>query len=73
MVDRDQPSPYPFIAARLSKAAEACGTSETTLREAMEAGDLVANYLGKRATVPVVRAAELDAWVKSRPTTRGGR
>jgi len=54
----------------LRGAAEASGFGETTIREAIELGDLVAHYGGRRNSKPVIRAIDLDAWVASLPTSR---
>ncbi|MBU4213915.1 MAG: hypothetical protein KJ792_04585 [Actinobacteria bacterium] len=56
----------------LAGAAGATGISERTIRDAIASGDLVANYVGSKATKPILRAVELDAWIASLPTTRGG-
>lgn len=61
---------YPFVSADLPTAAVAAGVSETTLREAIEVGDLTAHYVGRKATKPVVTADDLHAWVSSLPTER---
>lgn len=62
---------YPFISADLPTAAAATGVSETTLREAIEVGDLTARYVGRKATKPIVAADDLHAWVQSLPVQRG--
>lgn len=51
----------------LARAAAAVGLSERTLRDAIAAGDLIAHYLGRK---PLIRRADLDAWIKSLPTER---
>ncbi|QCB93336.1 helix-turn-helix domain-containing protein [Cellulomonas shaoxiangyii] len=54
----------------LRGAAEATGLGETTIREAIETGDLIAHYAGRRNSKPVIRAVDLDEWVASLPTSR---
>lgn len=48
-------------------AAEATGLSETTIRAAEKAKELVAHYQGRK---PVFRAVDLDNWIRSLPTER---
>jgi hypothetical protein len=62
---------FPFIAAPVSRAAEAAGVSETTLRQAIALGEVVVHYAGRRATKPIIRAIYLDQWVQSLPTESG--
>lgn len=57
----------------LAGAVAATGISEDSIRAAIQSGDLVANYVGAKASKPVIRAVELDAWIASLPTTRGQR
>lgn len=54
-------------------AVAATGISETTIKAAIADGSLVANYVGAKASKPVLRAVELDAWIASMPTQRGAR
>lgn len=61
----------PFISADLSRASEATGVSVREIQRAIESGDLVAHYIGAKASKPVLAATELFAWVQSRPTERG--
>jgi hypothetical protein len=61
------------VAFTLAGAVEATGISEDTIRAAIKDGSLVANWVGEKATKPVLRAVELDAWIASLPTERGGR
>lgn len=56
----------------LDGAEAATGISRATISEAVKDGSLVAHYVGRKATKPVFRAVELDEWVRSLPTTRGG-
>lgn len=48
-------------------AVVATGIGETTIRKALNDGDLVAHYVGSK---PVIRAADLDEWVESLPTEK---
>lgn len=50
-------------------AAVASGASERSIRKALADGDLIPHYLG---TKPLIRAVDLDAWVQSLPTEKGG-
>ncbi|MBU4213916.1 MAG: hypothetical protein KJ792_04590 [Actinobacteria bacterium] len=61
------------ISYDLAGAVAATGISEDSIRAAIQSGDLVANYVGAKATKPILRAIELDAWIASLPTDRGGR
>lgn len=60
-------SEFKFVACDLAGAVEATGLSETTIRAAVEAKELVAHYQGRK---PVFRAADLDEWIRSLPTER---
>ncbi len=51
-------------------AADATGLGITSIKEAIESGDLIAHY---RGTKPVIRAIDLDEWVASLPTSRPSR
>lgn len=64
-------SAYPFISASLSRAAEAADVSESTIKTAIADGSLTAHYVGARSSKPVIRAADLDEWVQSLPTSSG--
>lgn len=71
-MDTEQPVfALPFISADIPGCAAASGVSETTIREAVAAKQLVARYAGRRASKPVIDAVELFAWVRSLPTERG--
>lgn len=59
------------VSFTLAGAVEATGISEDTIRAAVIDGTLVANYVGEKATKPVFRAVELDAWIASLTTERG--
>lgn len=58
--------PWPFVATDQRGAAEATGASVSSIKEAAASGDLVVHYLGAK---PLYRAADLDEWVESLPTT----
>ncbi len=60
------------VSYTLAEAVVATGISEDTIRAAVADGSLVAHYVGAKATKPVFRAVELDEWVESLPTTKGG-
>lgn len=62
-----RPVVYDFVAAEIKVAAEKVGLSVPVLREAQDAGDLIAHYWGRK---PVYRAVDLDAWVESLPTEK---
>lgn len=47
-------------------AAEAAGVGITSIKEAIDAGELVAHY---RGTKPLIRAVDLDEWVAPLPTS----
>jgi excisionase family DNA binding protein len=51
----------------LAGAAKATGLSDTTIRAAVDAKELVAHYQGRK---PVFRAVDLDEWIRSLPTER---
>lgn len=61
------------VAYTIAEAAEATGISATTIHEAIRDGSLVANFVGTKASKPVLRAVELDRWIASLPTRKGGR
>lgn len=61
------------VSYTLAGAVEATGISEDTIRAAIQDGSLIANFVGAKATKPILRAVELDAWIASLPTTRGNR
>lgn len=58
------------ISYTLTEAVTATGISEDTIRAAIQDGSLIANWVGAKATKPVLRAVELDSWIASLPTTR---
>lgn len=51
----------------LDGSVEATGLSKTTIRAAVDNGDLIAHYVGRK---PVFRAVDLDEWIRSLPTER---
>lgn len=55
------------VSYNVAGAVEASGIGETTLREALRAGDLIAHYVGVK---PVILAADLAEWIASLPTER---
>lgn len=55
----------PKLAYDIAGAAEATSYSQTTIREAIKNGELVARY---RNSKPVVLAEDLDEWLKDAPT-----
>ncbi|GAA1881605.1 helix-turn-helix domain-containing protein [Williamsia serinedens] len=55
---------FPFLAMKLSTAAQTVQVSEKTLRRAIAAGDLVARDFGGEYRI---EADELRAWVRSHP------
>lgn len=61
------------VSYAMADAVKATGVSEDTIRAALNDGSLVAHYVGAKATKPVFRAVELDAWIASLPTEKGGR
>ncbi len=61
------------VSYTLAGAVEATGISSDTIRAAVADGALIAHYVGEKATKPVFRAVELDAWIASLPTLGGGR
>lgn len=56
------------ISFDLTKAAEVCGLSKRSLQYAIDDGALVAHYGGEKNSKPVVRPADLDAYIQSLPT-----
>lgn len=60
------------VSYTLVEAVVATGISERTIRDAIDDGLLVANYCGLKSSKPVLRAIQLDAWIASLPTVRGG-
>lgn len=60
-------APIVPVSYDLARAAAAVGLSERTLRDAIATGDLIAHYLGRK---PLIRRADLDAWIESLPTER---
>lgn len=56
----------PRVALSINEAAEAVGYSDKVIRLAIASGELVARY--GTGTKPVIRLADLDAWLLARPT-----
>lgn len=52
------------IAYRIPDAAEACGVSETVLKDAIDAGEITKRYPTSK---PIIEVDELREWVKSLP------
>lgn len=53
------------LAYSIPEAAEATGYGETTIKEAIKAGDLIPRYANRK---PVIPTGELERWIDSRPT-----
>lgn len=69
IVDRvTQPATYSFISCNLREASARTGLSPTTLRQAIADGYLTAHWAGEKGGRIVVRAQDLDEWVRSLPT-----
>ncbi|WP_235738951.1 hypothetical protein [Nocardioides alcanivorans] len=49
----------------MAGAIEATGIGETKIKEAIANSDLIAHYNGTKL---VIRAADLDEWIRSLPT-----
>lgn len=58
---------YPFISTDIAGAIVATGVKETKLREAINRGDLTVHYHDSK---PLLRAVDLDDWIRSLPTTK---
>ncbi|WP_282946918.1 helix-turn-helix domain-containing protein [Cellulomonas endometrii] len=63
---------YSFIACSVRQAADRVGVSEATLTKAIDDGYLIAHRAGDKGGKRIIRAADLDEWVKSLPTERVG-
>lgn len=63
---------YSFIACSVRDAADRVGVSETTLTKAIDAGYLIAHRAGDKGGKRIIRAVDLDEWVRSLPTERVG-
>lgn len=59
-------SDVPRVALSITEAAEAVGYSDKTIRQAIASGELVARY--GTGSKPVIRIADLDAWLLALPT-----
>lgn len=55
------------VSYNMSGAVAATGIGETTIKNAIASGDLIAHYVGVKT---VIRAADLDEWIQSLPTER---
>jgi excisionase family DNA binding protein len=64
----EQPVVYSFVSCSMRQAVDRTGVSEATLHKAISDGWLVAHYVGERGGKIVIRAQDLDEWVKSLPT-----
>lgn len=61
-----RPVDVPRVALSINEAAEAVGYSDKVIRSAIASGELVARY--GTGTKPVIRLADLDAWLLALPT-----
>lgn len=52
----------------LDGAAARTSLGRTTIKDAIEDGELVAHYAGKKKTKPIIYRADLESWVKNLPT-----
>ena len=68
----NNPIAYAFVSCSLRDAADRTGVSERTLMDAIESGYLAARRAGAKQGKWILRAEDLDAWVKSLPTERRG-
>ena len=66
----DNPIAYSFVSCSLRDAADRTGVSEQTLMDAIQTGYLAAHRAGAKQGRWILRAEDLDAWVKSLPTER---
>lgn len=55
------------VSYNMAGAVAASGVGETTLKTAIAKDELVAHYVGTKL---VIRAADLDDWIRSLPTER---
>ncbi|MGF3056193.1 helix-turn-helix transcriptional regulator [Microbacterium sp. YY-01] len=55
------------LSLTLDEAQKATGVSRSIIEQAIRNNDLIARYPSSR---PVIRVADLDEWLKSRPTER---
>lgn len=62
-----RPTPTERKAYTLPEAALVAGVGLTVIKEAADSGELIKRYPTSR---PVILAAELDDWLKSRPTEK---
>jgi excisionase family DNA binding protein len=66
------PIAYSFISCSVRDAATRSGVSEATLNKAIAQGYLIAHRAGDKGGKRIIRAEDLDAWVRSLPTERAG-
>lgn len=62
-----------ILSYTLDAFAGATGFSKESIRQEIDAGNLVPSYGGKRRTKPVIIRAEGIRWLKSLPNERPGR
>lgn len=55
----------PAVSYTYDEAADAVGCGKTAIKDAIRAGDLERHYISRSR--PVILAADLAAWVESRP------
>lgn len=55
------------VSYNVAGAVAASGISETTIRTAIKAGDLIVHWLGSK---PVIRSIDLDEWIQTFPTEK---
>ena len=60
----------PQISYSLPNAARAADVSLSTIKDAIDKGNLVVTYVGPKGSKPVIRAVALDEWVAAQPNTR---
>ena len=60
-------APIERIAYTLPEAAVVAGVGITVIKEACDRGDLIKRYPTSR---PVIRVADLEAWMENLPTER---
>lgn len=61
------PTTVDALAFTIDAAAAACGVSPDVIRRAIRTGDLPVKYPTSR---PVIRRADLDAWLEAAPDER---
>lgn len=58
------------VSYNMAGAVAACGISEATIKRALAADELIGHYVGRKL---VIRAVDLDEWIRSLPTERVSR